>query len=119
MPISYKEAQDPSIVKCVKNDKNQALYFSRAPIPYVQGVKPTNYLAHLGFYAYRTQFLLETYANLPYSSLQEVEDLEQLAVLEAGYPIAVATVPKQIHGVNTPKDLKRIEEHLCNQNIYS
>jgi 3-deoxy-manno-octulosonate cytidylyltransferase (CMP-KDO synthetase) len=94
----------------------RALYFSRAPIPYAREWRPELlhsqpplFYQHLGCYAYRREFLL-TLAELPPSRLENVERLEQLRVLEAGYGIAVAVVPEPTRGIDTPADYEAFVE---------
>lgn len=103
---------DPSCVKVVRARNGRALYFSRASIPhYRDGLSkrppdaPLAYL-HLGLYAYRREFLLGL-ASLPPSPLESAEKLEQLRVLEAGYPIAVGLIDEPSIGVDTPEDYRR------------
>lgn len=111
-PIALLEEADltnPSVVKCVKSLKNRALYFSRSPIP---GYR------HVGLYAYRKDFL-KIYATLPITPLQQREDLEQLKILEYGYPMAVVVVDKPGMDVNVPSDVEKIERFLCQQNSSS
>lgn len=105
-----KDFEDPSIVKCVLNQHQEALYFSRSPIPYMKN-EITAY-QHIGIYAFRYSFL-ETYCKLKPSKLQKAEDLEQLKVLEAGYKIKVLIDSNPSIGVDEPQDLKRVEKHLC------
>lgn len=105
------ELSDHAVVKCVVGLNGRALYFSRIAIPYGNG--PV--YRHLGLYAYRPSFL-SVYSSLGETPLQQREDLEQLKVLEHGYPIAVAVVNDQSIGVNTPEDIKRVETYLCSQN---
>lgn len=103
----------PSAVKCVFDQNGRALYFSRAPIPFPQTAnKIHDYYRHLGVYCFRKPFLLEL-ATIKPTRLQEIEDLEQLKILERGLPIHVCLVEDQAIGVDTPEDLKRIEEILC------
>ncbi len=91
----------------------RALYFSRSPIPcHRDGVadpatsrRPVAHL-HLGLYAYRRDFLLSI-AALPPSPLEAAEKLEQLRVLDAGYPIAVGIVEEPSIGIDTPEDYRR------------
>jgi 3-deoxy-manno-octulosonate cytidylyltransferase (CMP-KDO synthetase) len=64
---------------------------------------------HLGLYAYRRDFLLSI-AGLPPSPLEAAEKLEQLRVLEAGYPIAIAVVEEPSIGIDTPEDYRRFVE---------
>ena len=95
---------DPNRVKLVINSRNQALYFSRSLIPYPrERDDKTSWLLHLGVYAYRGSFLLE-FAGWEAGALERIEKLEQLRVLERGYPIAVAIVPRACAGVDTPDD---------------
>jgi 3-deoxy-manno-octulosonate cytidylyltransferase (CMP-KDO synthetase) len=109
-PAIYR---DPSCVKVVCDRRGRALYFSRSPIPcHRDGLPPAGasglplgYL-HLGLYAYRRQFLLGL-ASLPPSALEAAEKLEQLRVLEAGYPIAVGVVDEPSVGIDTPEDYQR------------
>jgi len=101
---------DPSCVKVVCSNRGRALYFSRSPIPFVRdgGFDASNARAHLhlGLYAYRRDFLLGL-AKLPPSPLEQLEKLEQLRVLEAGYPIAVGFVEDRGIGIDTPEDYRR------------
>jgi 3-deoxy-manno-octulosonate cytidylyltransferase (CMP-KDO synthetase) len=104
--------RDPACVKVVCDRRGRALYFSRSPIPcHRDGLSgPTfsqslGYL-HLGLYAYRREFLLKL-ASLPASPLEAAEKLEQLRVLEAGYPIAVGFVDEPSVGIDTPEDYQR------------
>jgi 3-deoxy-manno-octulosonate cytidylyltransferase (CMP-KDO synthetase) len=102
--------RDPSCVKVVVGCTGRALYFSRAPIPHHRDGLPVAGAAiaylHLGLYAYRREFLLEL-ATLPPSPLEQSEKLEQLRVLEAGYPIAVGFVDEPGVGIDTPEDYAR------------
>jgi 3-deoxy-manno-octulosonate cytidylyltransferase (CMP-KDO synthetase) len=104
--------RDPGCVKVVCSRRGRALYFSRSPIPcYRDGLEnsgiatPIAHL-HLGIYAYRRDFLLQL-GSLPVSSLEAAEKLEQLRVLEAGYPIAVGVVAEPSVGIDTPEDYRR------------
>jgi 3-deoxy-manno-octulosonate cytidylyltransferase (CMP-KDO synthetase) len=118
---SEDEAHNPSEVKCVLALDGTALYFSRSLIPGSPRLAYQNdipYYKHLGIYAYRPDFLLK-YVRLPMTPLQVVEDLEQLKVLEHGYKIKAAIVESASVGVNTPEDIKRVEQELCKQNSFS
>jgi 3-deoxy-manno-octulosonate cytidylyltransferase (CMP-KDO synthetase) len=104
--------RDPSCVKVVCSAAGRALYFSRSPIPlHRDGPPPDGALGllHLGLYAYRRDFLLKL-AALPPSPLERAEKLEQLRVLEAGFPIAVGLVEEPGIGVDTPDDYRRFVE---------
>lgn len=111
---SIEELLNPSIPKCVFNQKNEALYFSRSPVPYFNrdGYTDISGFLHLGLYGYRRDFLF-TYASLPNTPLQQQESLEQLKVLEHGYKIHVAVVKDRAMGVDTPEDIAKVEKYLC------
>ncbi|MFO7974308.1 MAG: 3-deoxy-manno-octulosonate cytidylyltransferase [Candidatus Hydrogenedentota bacterium] len=117
--IADQESVDnPNVVKVVCDAKGRALYFSRWPIPYVRGEKPNAargcYWQHVGLYVYRRDFLLE-YARMAPTPLEELEKLEQLRALENGYPIAVVDTEYLSVGVDTPEDLRRVEDLLKQQ----
>lgn len=113
---------DPNTVKLVRNENGDALYFSRAPIPWHrdtfaagQPVLPEagGWLRHIGIYAYRAGFL-KKFAAMPPGRLERIESLEQLRVLEAGMRIAVGITPQQFPpGVDTAEDLARAEVQLA------
>ncbi len=105
------DLKDPSIPKCVMDQRNNALYFSRALIPAsFVGVTRAAY-RHIGIYAFRRDFLLR-YGQLPATPLQLSESLEQLKVLEHGYRVKVAIVAGESPGVNTPEDILKVEPLL-------
>jgi 3-deoxy-manno-octulosonate cytidylyltransferase (CMP-KDO synthetase) len=107
--------RDPSCVKVVCSSRGRALYFSRSPIPcHRDGFQKTPSEApiahlHLGLYAYRRGFLLDI-GQLARSPLEAAEKLEQLRVLEAGYPIAIGIVEEPSIGIDTPEDYQRFVE---------
>ncbi len=96
------DVADPNIVKVVVGQSGQALYFSRAPIPYDMEASGTVPLRHIGLYAYRPQ-VLRQYVSLPSTPLETTERLEQLRLLEHGIRIAVATVATAHAGIDTPE----------------
>jgi 3-deoxy-manno-octulosonate cytidylyltransferase (CMP-KDO synthetase) len=108
--------RDPACVKVVFNRHGRAIYFSRSPIPHhrdglpnpTNSGQPLGYL-HLGLYAYRREFVLRI-GSLPSSSLEAAEKLEQLRVLEAGYPIAIGVVDEPSVGIDTLEDYRRFVE---------
>ena len=112
-PISAEQAQNPNVVKVVRAHNNNALYFSRSPIPFARsGGIETAYFGHIGMYAYRRQFLLD-FGKLPYSKLENTEKLEQLRVLEAGIAIRCLTVDAMAPGVDTPEDLEAVRRIIA------
>jgi 3-deoxy-manno-octulosonate cytidylyltransferase (CMP-KDO synthetase) len=112
-----EEITDPNHVKTVFDHNNNALYFSRSPIPFQRNpeecCKPT-YYKHLGFYAYRKGFLL-TFVALPEGEWERFEKLEQLRALEYGYTIRVVVTDHDSIEVDTPQDAQRVEEILAAQ----
>ena len=109
-----EDLNDPSVVKVVVDQNQNALYFSRSPIPYDRdrtGWKNVGYYRHLGIYAYRKDFLLN-FIKLPKSHLEKIEQLEQLRVLEAGYKIKTVLTDMETIGVDTEEDLNRVRELL-------
>jgi len=112
--IRPEEINDPNHVKTVFDRDNYALYFSRSAIPYQrnpeEGETPT-YYKHLGFYGYRKGFLL-TFVALPEGEWERFEKLEQLRALEYGYKIKVVLTEHDSIEVDTPEDLKRVEEFI-------
>lgn len=108
-----KEYQEPSVVKVVTDRNSNALYFSRAPIPYfmkpVQGGIPLYH--HMGYYAFRRDFLLQ-YRTLSQTPLEKAEALEQLRVLEHGYKIKVCLTKQKTMEINTPEDLVAAQDFI-------
>jgi 3-deoxy-manno-octulosonate cytidylyltransferase (CMP-KDO synthetase) len=109
------EIDNPNVVKVVLNKNHEALYFSRAPIPFVRDQDqqmPITHLRHLGIYAYRADFL-QAYTRLEPAPPEQAEALEQLRALWNGYRIAVHIAPEAPPaGVDTPEDLDRIRQIL-------
>lgn len=103
----------PHIVKVAASAHGEALYFSRAGIPYARDLagRPESFLVHLGVYGYRRETLLRL-AALPPSPLEQCERLEQLRALEAGIAIKLATARCRPHGIDTPEDYRRFCERL-------
>lgn len=111
-PIRREEDYvSPHVVKVVVDANDDALYFSRAPIPYQGDLPPEggSHVAykHLGLYAYRRDFLLRL-AALPQTALEQAESLEQLRALEHGHRIRAVETPYDSIGVDTPEDLDRV-----------
>jgi len=115
--IRPEEINDPNHVKTVFDRHGNALYFSRASIPFQRNpnekIRPT-YYKHLGFYAYRKGFLL-TFVGLPEGEWERFEKLEQLRALEYGYTIRVVLTEHDSIEVDTQQDITRVEEFLLRQ----
>lgn len=105
---------NPNSPKVVLSQDSYALYFSRSVIPYLRSVEEQQrwqaahrYFKHLGLYAYRTAVLRKV-TELPQSSLELAESLEQLRWLENGYKIKVSITDTENYAIDTPDDLERV-----------
>lgn len=104
---------DRGEVKIVLNTNNEALYFSRMPIPFIKGVpesdwhKHHTYYRHVGMYAYRRD-VLEQLTRLPVSALEKAESLEQLRWLEHGFKIKCVPTKFDSHCIDTPEDVEKV-----------
>jgi 3-deoxy-manno-octulosonate cytidylyltransferase (CMP-KDO synthetase) len=108
------DIMDPNVVKVVLDFDGDALYFSRAPIPWVRDRNApvhARHMKHLGLYAFRRAALLE-FPTLPLGDLERIEQLEQLRWMENGYKIRVAETVHDSVSVDVPEDVKRVEELL-------
>ncbi len=108
------DIMDPNVVKTVLDFDENALYFSRAPIPWIRDTQNkvhVKYWKHLGLYAFQRDALLE-YPTLPQGELEKIEQLEQLRWLENGWRIRVAEVPHDAVSVDVPDDVSRVEKLL-------
>ena len=112
------DVTNPNVVKCVLSEVGEALYFSRAPIPFARdawlnGVNSVPYglpmYRHIGLYAYRTGFL-RRFPKLSVPAVETHEALEQLRALAHGFRIAVAVVQEPLPpGIDTPEDYERLK----------
>ena len=100
---------NPNVVKVVKNHKDEALYFSRSPIPYDRDKVDHSFFKHLGIYVYTRDFLL-TIQSLKPSALEKREKLEQLRVLDNGFSIKVLETAYDSIGVDVEEDLRKVEK---------
>jgi len=108
------DIMDPNVVKTVLDFDGNALYFSRAPIPWVRDTASktlVRHLKHLGLYVFQREALLE-YPTLPQGELERIEQLEQLRWLENGWKIRVAEVERDAVSVDVPEDVVRVEKLL-------
>jgi len=108
-PITYEQAQNPALVKVVRDYQSRALYFSRAPIPFVRDgdAASVQYWGHAGLYAYRPQALRAFGLHRP-SPLEDAEKLEQLRLLQIGLTMLTVEVAPCAPGVDTPEDLEAV-----------
>ena len=106
-PIDLSSAQSPDIVKVVMDRNNDALYFSRAPIPYHRENEKILFYAHIGLYAFRLN-ALKRFVSLPPAQLERIEKLEQLRLLENKIPIHVVITSHISYGVDRPEDIEKV-----------
>ena len=116
----YNDFINPNNVKVVLDKNSQALYFSRAPIPFPRDefaqkmIGKEGFYKHIGIYAYRAKFL-KNYKDIAETELEDIEKLEQLRILYAGYKIGVvASVDSPMIGVDTPEDLEKVRKLFSN-----
>ncbi len=108
------DIMDPNAVKVVVDFDDNALYFSRGPIPWVRdtsGKARARHMKHLGLYVFQREALLE-YPTLPQGELERIEQLEQLRWMENGWKIRVAEVEHDAISVDVPEDVARVEKLL-------
>jgi 3-deoxy-manno-octulosonate cytidylyltransferase (CMP-KDO synthetase) len=108
------DIMDPNIVKVVLDFDSNALYFSRAPIPWVRDRNApvhVQHMKHLGLYGFRRAALLD-FPTLPVGDLERIEQLEQLRWMENGYKIRVAETEHDSVSVDVPEDVARVEQLL-------
>ena len=116
----YNDFINPNNVKVVLDKNSQALYFSRAPIPFPRDefaqkiIGKEGFYKHIGIYAYRAKFL-KNYKDIAQAELEDIEKLEQLRILYAGYKIGVVvSVDNPMIGVDTPEDLEKVRKLFSN-----
>ena len=112
--IDAQEARNPNTVKVVLAANGDALYFSRAAIPFARDDAPASYLKHVGVYAYRRE-VLAAYSALPAAMLEQAEKLEQLRLLAAGLRIRAFQVAPSGPGVDTPECLARVRALMAGE----
>ena len=110
-----EEIANPNNVKVITDLTGNALYFSRARIPYARN-EGANVYKHIGIYAYRRDFLL-SYARMAQTPLERSESLEQLRVLENGHRIHVIETDAVFIGVDTEEDLTAVNEEYIRRGI--
>ena len=116
---SVDELKSPSVVKVVFDYQNNAMYFSRSPIPFVRDAKTNieritkfEIYKHIGLYAFRIESLLK-FNSLEQTDLEKAEKLEQLRILENGMKIKVVETEFESFSVDTPEDLERARSYYA------
>ncbi|NTW68636.1 MAG: 3-deoxy-manno-octulosonate cytidylyltransferase [Chlorobiaceae bacterium] len=119
VPGDREQIEDPHVVKVVMDRKGFALYFSRSPIPYRRTkMSTTTFYRHIGLYAFSAG-VLEQFAGLQPSMLEEEESLEQLRLLENGFRIQCITTEIDNPGVNTLEELEFVRKIIRNTSFGS
>ena len=117
---TIEEAKNPNSPKIIIDNRNYAMYFTRALVPYIrekeesEWIEAYPFLKHIGLYAYRTD-VLHQITKLPQSSLELAEGLEQLRWLQNGFKIKVGLTNVETVGIDTPEDMQRAEQFLLEQ----
>ena len=107
--IDQKEIDDSNVVKVITDKNDDAIYFSRYPIPFNRDAKEVNYYKHIGMYAYRKDFLKKI-VDCEQTQYEKIESLEQLRVIENGYKIRVKETDFQSIGIDTPSQIELAEK---------
>ena len=104
--ITKEQSCDPNLVKVLMDDNNDAIYFSRSPIPYDRDGGFDGYKGHIGIYGFRRD-ALRMFCTLPHASIEHIEKLEQLRALYFGHKIAMVEVETTSFGIDTREDYER------------
>lgn len=107
------EADNPNLVKCVIDNNNFALYFSRSKIPYERNVGEGIFYGHIGLYGYKREALFKM-TSLPQTMLEKAESLEQLRALQSGMRIITSVVNFKPIGIDTKEDVEEFKKALMN-----
>lgn len=107
-PLAPEKYHEPGAVKVIRDLQGNAIYFSRAPIPYYRTEINAPVFHHIGLYAFRRDFLLH-YKTLPQTPLELAESLEQLRVIEHGHKIRVCLTEERTLEINTPEEYEQAQ----------
>jgi 3-deoxy-manno-octulosonate cytidylyltransferase (CMP-KDO synthetase) len=113
---SLEDLTNPNIVKVLLNQRSEAIYFSRFPIPFSRGLPAhveglRNPLHHIGVYGFEIEFL-QKFCSASVSSIEQAESLEQLRALQLGTAIFVHLTDRKLIGVDTLDDVAKVEAYL-------
>lgn len=114
-PLEKDKYLSPDSVKVITDLKGDAMYFSRAPIPYYRTEQTAPVYHHIGLYGFRRDFLL-LYKTLPQTPLEKTESLEQLRAMEHGYKIRVCLTKSRTLEINTPEEYEQAQHFRYNPN---
>lgn len=113
---NWEDISNPNYVKVITDKNDNAIYFSRSPIPFPRTKNNDIYFKHIGIYGYKREFVIE-YAKMEATPLELSESLEQLRALENGYKIKVIETPHHIIGVDTQEELEKVIDFIQKNNI--
>ena len=106
--ITSDEAENPNLVKCVVDNLGFAMYFSRSKIPFERNIGKSDFYGHLGIYGYKREALIKM-TELPQSTYEMSESLEQLRALQNGMKIKTSVVDFIPVGIDTVDDLEKFK----------
>ena len=105
------EVENPNLVKCVIDNNNFALYFSRSKIPYERNIGEATFYGHIGLYGYKREALFKM-TKLNQTMLEKAESLEQLRALQSGMKIITSIVDFKPIGIDTKEDVEEFKKAL-------
>ena len=105
------EVNNPNLVKCIFDNNNYAMYFSRSKIPYERNTGKSKFYGHLGIYGYKKEALFKM-TSLPQTTYEMAESLEQLRALQNGMKIKVAVVDNVPVGIDTLEDFEKFKKMI-------
>ena len=111
--ITPEEAENPNLVKCIVDNSGFAMYFSRAKIPYERNSGKADFYGHLGIYGYKREALIKM-TELPQTTYEQSESLEQLRALQNGMKIKTTVVDFIPIGIDTQEDVERFKAAIIN-----
>ena len=106
--ITPEEAENPNLVKCIVDCNGFAMYFSRSKIPFERNIGKADFYGHLGIYGYKRDALIKM-TELPQSTYEQAESLEQLRALQNGMKIKTSVVDFVPVGIDTAEDLEHFK----------
>lgn len=110
--ITPEEAENPNLVKCVVDINGFALYFSRSKIPFERNVGKSDFYGHLGIYGYKREALIKM-TELPQTTYEMAESLEQLRALQNGMKIKTSVVDFVPVGIDTAEDVEKFKKIIA------
>ena len=112
--VTPEEAENPNLVKCVIDNAGFAMYFSRSKIPFERNIDKADFYGHLGIYGYKREALIKM-TELPQSSYEMAESLEQLRALQNCMKIKTSIVDFVPVGIDTAEDLEKFKEIISSK----